>query len=168
MNNLRIALMLTGMTLLGLAIAASPDVGVAQSDLAPSGVFQLNLAKSKFSPGPGPKSMTLNYQGEGRNHKVTYVGIDAEGNPIVFMEGGDLGASVVGGGPHSVMSPVYDASAATRVDAYTAKYTRTKAGKVVLTGTRIISPDGKTLTFTSTGINMNGQQGDDIAVYDKQ
>jgi hypothetical protein len=92
------------------------------------------------------------------------VGIDAEGNPIVFMEAGELGL----GKPHPVMSPVYDTSAATRVDAYTTKYTRTKAGKVVLTGTRIISPDGKTLTFTSTGINVNGQQGDDIAVYDKQ
>jgi hypothetical protein len=160
--------MLTSMTLLGLAIAASPHVGFAQSDLAPSGVFQLNLAKSKFSPAPGPKSMTLNYQREGTNNKVTYVGIDAEGNPIVFMEGGDLGAAVVGGEPHPVRSPVYDASVGTRVDAYTVKYTRTKDGKVVLTGTRIISPDGRTLTFASTGINMSGQQGDDIAVYDKR
>jgi hypothetical protein len=72
------------------------------------------------------------------------------------------------GGSHPVTSPVYDASAATRVDAYTVKYTRTKAGKVVLTGTRTVSPDGKTLTSTSTGVNMWGQQGDDIAVYDKQ
>jgi hypothetical protein len=166
--NLRITFLLTGLALFGVAIGASSHVGFAQSNLAPSGVFQLNLTKSKFSPGPAPKSMTLNYQRQGTNIKVTYVGIDAEGNPIVFMEGGDLGAAVVGGAAHPVTSPVYDSSAATRVDAYTVKYTRTKAGKVVLTGTRIISPDGKTLTFISNGINVNGQQGDDIAVYDKQ
>jgi hypothetical protein len=106
--------------------------------------------------------MTVNYQGNGANRKVTYVGIDAEGNPIVFMEAGDLSK------PHPVTSPVYDASAATPVDAYTAKYTRTKAGKVVLTGTRINSPDGKTITFSSTGVNMNGQRGEEIAVYEKQ
>jgi hypothetical protein len=158
---MRTTLLLTGTTLLGLAIAVLPQFSFAQSE-PPIGLWQLNLAKSKFSPGPGPKSMILNYQREGTNGKVTLVGIDAEGNPIVFMEAGDLGK------PHPVTSPVYDASAAAPVGAYTVDYTRTKAGKVVLTGTRIMSPDGKTLTFTSTGTNVNGQQGDDIAVYDKQ
>jgi hypothetical protein len=74
----------------------------------------------------------------------------------------------VKGEPHPVTLPVYDASAAARVDACTVKYVGTKAGKMVLTCTRIISPDNKTLAFTSVGTHMNGWWGDDIAVYDKQ
>jgi len=46
--------------------------------------------------------------------------------------------------------------------------TRTKAGKVVQTQTRVMSADGKTLTFTGTGTNAIGQQINNIAVYDKQ
>jgi hypothetical protein len=73
-----------------MVIVGSPAAfGKLIAEEPPSGIFQLNLAKSKFSPGPGPKSMSLNYQEEGTNHKVTYVEIDAEGNPIVFVEGVD-------------------------------------------------------------------------------
>jgi hypothetical protein len=78
--NRRTTFMLTGMTLLGLAIAALPQLGFAQSDPW-VGMWQLNLAKSKYSPGPPPKSGTVNIQGEGQNHKLTAVGINAEGNP---------------------------------------------------------------------------------------
>jgi hypothetical protein len=31
-----------------------------------------------------------------------------------------------------------------------------------------MSADGKTMTFTATGINPNGQQISNVAVYDKQ
>jgi hypothetical protein len=33
---------------------------------------------------------------------------------------------------------------------------------------RVLSADGKTLTFTTTGLNANGQQINDFAVYEKQ
>jgi hypothetical protein len=66
--------MLAGIALLGLAVAALPRAGFAQSDPF-IGTWQLNLAKSKFSPGPGPKSATMNVQGEGENHNVTFAGI---------------------------------------------------------------------------------------------
>jgi hypothetical protein len=73
-------LLLTGRALFGLVIAALPQVSSAQIVL-PNGIFQLNLAKSKHSPGSAPMSQTLNVQGEGPNLRVTLVGIDAEGNP---------------------------------------------------------------------------------------
>jgi hypothetical protein len=40
--------------------------------------------------------------------------------------------------------------------------------KVVQTQTRVMSPDGKTLTFPGTGTNAKGEQINNIAVYDKQ
>jgi hypothetical protein len=45
----------------GLAAAiALPQVGLAQSNL---GTWKLNVAKSTYSPGPAPKSQTLNFEG---------------------------------------------------------------------------------------------------------
>jgi hypothetical protein len=39
---------------------------------------------------------------------------------------------------------------------------------VVQTVTEVLSEDGKTLTFTITGVNANGQQINNVAVYEKQ
>jgi hypothetical protein len=70
---MRTTLLLTGTTLLGLAIAVLPQFSFAQSE-PPIGLWQLNLAKSKFSPGPGPKSMILNYQREGQMARSRWSG----------------------------------------------------------------------------------------------
>jgi hypothetical protein len=161
--NRRTSFMLIGMT--GLVIATSPPrPGFAQSDPL-TGLWQINLAETKFSPGPGPKSQTVNIQGEGQNRKATVVGITAQGNPqvVVFTE------VVEDGKPHAVTGLAgADAQSYTRVDARTLNVSRMKDGKVVQTGTWVVSPDGKTLTVTSTGTNPNGQRINNIFVYDKQ
>jgi hypothetical protein len=68
--NRRTTLVLTGMALLGLAAAALPDLGFAQSNPL-IGTWKLNLDKSKFSPGTAPRSGTLNYQQDGQNIRNT-------------------------------------------------------------------------------------------------
>jgi VCBS repeat-containing protein len=50
----------------------------------------------------------------------------------------------------------------------TVEMNRMKDGEVVQTVTRVSAADGKTLTFTVTGVNPNGQQINNLAVYDKQ
>jgi hypothetical protein len=155
--NRRATLSLTGVTLLGLAIAAFPQPGFAQTNVVPSGIFQLNIAKSKF-PGAPLKSQTAYFEGQ----KATVVGIDAQGNPrsAVFEV-------VEDGKPHPVTGfPAYDASTYTRVDAHTINYTRMKDGKVVQTGTAVTSPDGKMFTSTFKNVGPNAQQ--ITQVYDKQ
>jgi hypothetical protein len=93
----------------------------------------------------------------------TPVGINAEGNPITFVQ-----EFVVDGTPHPRMgTTIIDARAYTRVDAYNINFSGMKAGKVVQTGTYAISPDGKTWTLT-IGTNANGRQTNNIFVYDKQ
>ena len=42
--------------------------------------FYFNLAKSKYDPGPPPKSQTLIYQGSGDGQKLTNETVDATGN----------------------------------------------------------------------------------------
>jgi hypothetical protein len=103
--NKRTTVVLTGMTLLGLAIAALPQVVFAHSDPW-LGTWQFNLTKSKFSPGPPPPSHTMNVQAEGQNHKYTFVRINAEGNPISDV----IIMHIYDGMPHPVTgNPDFDA-----------------------------------------------------------
>ena len=158
-------IMLTSVALLGLAVATLPERGLAQSDPL-TGLWQLNVAKSKYSPGPGPKSQTMNIQGDGQNRKLTAVGINAAGNAaqvVVFSE------LVEDDKPHPVTGlAVADASTYTRVDAHTIKVTRLKDGKVVQTATWVVSQDGKTLTANLTGTDANGREVKNITLYEKQ
>jgi hypothetical protein len=140
-----------------------PQVGFAQSDPW-LGTWKLNLAKSKYGPVPLPKSLTVTIQEEGQNHKVTAVGIDAEGKPISSVV-----TWIFDGMPHPVTgSSNFDAIAPTRVDAYTTIISRTKAGKLVRASIDVVSRDGKTLTGTTAGIEANGRQFNIVNVYDKQ
>ena len=160
--NRRTASMLTGVALLGLAIAAFPQVGFAQSSPL-IGTWKLNLDKSKLV-GPPPRSATLTYTQDGQNFRNTAQAIDAQGNAttVVFMH-------IYDGMPHPTTgAPDYDASAYTRVDGNTLIVARFKAGKLVQVGTVVVSQDGKTLTVPSTGTQPNGQLGNTIQVYDKQ
>jgi hypothetical protein len=166
--------MLAGIMPLGLAVVALPRAGFAQSDPF-IGTWQLNLAKSKFSPGPGPKSATMNVQGEGENNNVTFAGINAEGNRQSLVL-----TWLYDGMPHAVTAnteanrlgllgqPNIDARAFTRVDAYAVNISYMKAGKVVQTATAVVSRDGKTETITSTGTDANGQPINNVIVWDKQ
>jgi hypothetical protein len=151
--------LLSSILMFGLAIAVFSQPGFAQTNVTPSGIFQLNVAKSKF-PGAALKSQTVYFDGE--RQRVVVVGIDAQGNArtIAYEE------PVVDGKPHPVTGfPLYDSASATRVDAHTFNVTRFKGGKVVQTGNNVISSDGK--TWTATFINVaNGQQ--TIQVYEKQ
>ena len=156
-------LVLTGMALLGMAIVALPQPGFAQSSPF-LGTWQLNLAKSKFSPGPAPRSVTVNEQAEGQNYKQTITGTDGAGNPISVVI-----ARFYDGMPHPSTNANWDAVAFSRVDDHTYIGSRMKAGKLVGIETLVLSPDGKTLTTSVTGDAPGGrQQVNSVAVYDKQ
>jgi hypothetical protein len=160
--NRRTAFMLTGMTLLGLAIAALPQGSFAQSSSV-IGTWKMNIGKSKFT-GPPERSSTATFTQDGQNIRGTNQVIDAQGNAttVVFM-------NIYDGMPHPTTgSPLYDASAYTRLDANTVIISRFKAGKLVQVGTSVVSQDGKTMTGSLTGTQLNGQLGSEIEVYDKQ
>ena len=162
--NRRTTLLLTGMSLLGLAVAALPQASFAQSDPF-AGLWQINLAKSKYNPGPEPKSSTVYIQGEGQNRKITAVGISAVGN----TQGQVWSEFVEDGKPHPVAgNPNVDTQTYTRVDARTINISRVKEGKTVGTATLVVSPDGKTMTFNNSTTQVTGRQISETQVYDKQ
>jgi hypothetical protein len=101
----------------------------------------------------------------GQGFSAIAEGVDAQGNPTQV----DFGVN-----PFDEKStPVtgasdFDAASDKRINDSTVEITRTKAGKVVATIVGVISADGKTLTYTLTGVNPNGQPINAVAVYDKQ
>ena len=146
-----------------ILIAALPSIGFAQSNLL-GATWKLDLSKSKFNPGPAPRSSTLTYEAVGQGFRATNEGVDAQGNPTK----GVFGPFSYDGKPYPVTGvPAYDASSYKSINDTTTEMTRTKAGKVIQTSIRVPAADGKTLTFTTTGLNANGQQINDFAVYEK-
>jgi hypothetical protein len=155
----RTALLLAGMTLLGLAV---PQSAFAQSEPF-AGLWQLNVAKSKYS-GQSPKSRTAYLQPEGQNIKDTLVTINADGTPGSAVTMWDFD-----GMPHpQTGNPNFDAIVFTRPNTNTAIQNRLRAGQIVWTVTMVLSPDGKTTTVTGTGTLANGQPINVTEVYEKQ
>ena len=150
------AVAVVSMLVLGVAVVAE------DSNL---GTWKLNLAKSKFSPGPAPKSQTLRVEAWGADGvKYTADGVDGEGKPMHW----ELQAKYDGKLTPFKGNPDADMLAYKRIDANTVESTTQFKGKPTVRGTVVVSADGKTRTLTQTGTNAKGQTVNNVVVYDKQ
>ena len=143
--------------LLGLAatlVAADPA----------SGTWKLNAAKSKYTPGPPPKSATVTYEETADGIKRTGKSVDGEGKTTSF----EYTAKYDGKDYPVTGSDLYDAISLKRINEQTAEGTLKKSGKVVSHARRVVSENGKTMTLTINGTNAKGQKTKDIAIYEKQ
>jgi len=145
------------------AVACAP--AFAQSSPA-IGTWKLNVEKSKYDPGPAPKSLTRTLEAQGDNVKYSFDGVTAEGIGFTYsftvaFDGKEspISGSMPGGA---------DAISITRTDSNNFEATLTKAGKVIGTAKSEISKDGKVTTVTARGTNADGQPTSSLAVYDKQ
>ena len=151
-----------------LLLAVMPpqtSVALAQGEVR-IGTWELNLAKSSFSPGPPPLKQTLTFRSAGPHWTALLQGIDASGKPI-NPDMNNL-AITFDGKDHPTANVDYDTTAWKRSSGNTYEVIRRKAGKIVLTSINEISPDGKTMTITTKGVNANGQAVHNIRVYDRQ
>jgi hypothetical protein len=129
------------------------------------GNWTLNVAKSKYDPGPAPKSQTLKIEAWGDDGvKYTSDGIDAEGKPTHS----ELEAKYDGKFYPFKGNPDSDMLAYKRVDVNTLHITSQLGGKQNVTGMIVISKDGKTRTLTQVGTNAKGQKINNVVVYEKQ
>ena len=156
--------MLKQATVLVFVFALFATSAAAQQDPF-VGTWKLNLAKSKFDPGPAPRSVTVTFGAVGAGGvKVTVDTVDGQGNQIheestSKFDGKD--SPVTG-------APTYDLVARKQIDSHTRVTINKKAGNVVRMLRGIVSADGR--TFTSTGINIDaqGKAQSSLAVFDKQ
>jgi hypothetical protein len=123
----------------GTALAALGVHVAAQTADPLIGTWELNIAKSKYDPGPAPKSETRTYVVVGQDIKANSKGVDADGKPTSRQ----LTLNYDGKDRPATGSLDLDALSLKRIDAFTAEFTLKKTGKVVATGTRAISKDGK-------------------------
>ena len=143
-------------------LVVSPVLWAQQDPLI--GTWKLNVAKSKYSPGPALRSNTLKYEAQGDALKViadfvTGDGVSHHEEDTPKPDGKDY--PITGGVDR-------DSVTMKRIDAYTTEFTGKKGGKPTLTMRRVVSKDGNTLTITDTGTNAKGQKVNNVRVYDKQ
>lgn len=146
--------------LLGIGLSASPADGSRAGDPA-VGTWELNLAKSKYYPGRPPKSETRTFEISGQGVRYIARGIDARGNGQLIRctanyDGRDYPVS------GSVLAETISLK---RIDAFTVTFTQKKAGKVVVSGRRVISKDRRTMTVMAQGTNAAGQPFSDYLVF---
>ena len=148
---------------LGLSSLLVPPT-LAQSD-SQVGIWKLNVAKSKYSPGPAPKSATTTIEAAGAGTKVSVDQMRADGTTTQWGFSADYDGK---DNPMTGNNPDADMIARTRVDANTIQSISKKDGKVTTTQLSKVSADGKTRTVTTKGMNAAGKKVDNVAVYDKQ
>ena len=153
-------LVVPGTLAIALAVIAQPAHAADQV----IGTWELNLAKSKYSPGPAPKSQTRTYEAAGDAVKYTAKGVDSEGKPTLV----EYTASYDGKDYPITGSPDADTISLKRIDDFTSEATQKRAGKVVLSVRRVVSKDGKVLTATAKGTNAKGQAIDNVVVFDRK
>ena len=152
--------------LVGIVVALGGGSAALAADAKESavGTWTLNVAKSKFSPGPAPKSITRTYTQNAQGTTVKVEGVAADGSPISQQstykyDGKDY--------PYTG-TPNFDTLSVKQGDSRTVTFTLKKQGKVVGTGTRTLSTDGKVLTLSSKLTDAKGTPSESVAVYDKQ
>jgi hypothetical protein len=144
------------------AIVLSSSVVLAAENWL--GTWKLDLAKSEYSPGPAPKSLTLKFEATPAGIKFTGDGVGADGKPTHSMflskfDGKDV--SYEGNPDADMASPM-------KIDDNSYSNTWKKGGKATVTAKVVVSADGKTMTITHTGTNAKGEAVNNTAVYNKQ
>jgi hypothetical protein len=126
-------------------VLAAGSVLLAQSNPF-VGTWKLNLAKSKYNPGPPPQSQTRTWDASG---VVSVIGVGATGKPFSYgytVNGDNKPSPTTGAIPNKA-----DMIATKRIDANTYEAKFTKAGKQVETTTFTVSNGSKTLTIDAKG-----------------
>ena len=129
-----------------------------------SGNWKVNLAKSKYDPGPAPKGPNFSkIEAMKGGLKFTNDGVNAEGKPTHNEWSGKFDGkdNPVKGDPNR------DTAALKKIDGHTIEIVSKKDGKVTTTNRTVFSKDGKTRTGTSKGTNAKGEKVNNVTVYEK-
>lgn len=154
------------LTLLAITVTVSLLVlgSIAHAADNQAGSWKLNVAKSKYSPGPAPKEGTLAVEAIPNGYKIMVHGTSVEGKSIHF----EMSPQFDGKDYPMTGNPDADMISMKKIDDYTIETVSKKGGKPAITSKSVASKDGKTRTTTQKGTNAKGEKVDNTLVYDKQ
>ena len=143
------------------------SVGLRADDNPLIGKWKINLAKTKYNAGTAPKNQVITYQMVGDALRLTAEIDNAQGHQT------NTYTAKYDGKDYPFTSSAKDAVAGQtvrlkRIDANTTQRTTYFNGKQIGTVTEVVSKDGKTLTRTQKGVNVQGQPIDNVQLLDKQ
>jgi hypothetical protein len=151
-------------TMVSAAVLVAMLAASAQSNDPVLGTWTLNAAKSKYTPGPTPKSITSIYEAAGKGYKVSVKNDTGSGTVqysyTTYLDGKD--SKVTGNNPNA------DTIGVRRIDARTLEVVSKKGGQVTIIQRNVVSADGKTRTVTTTGVDALGQKVHNVAVFEKK
>lgn len=151
--------------LFALAIAQAGAPAAAAPHPSALGTWKLNVAKSRFTPGPGWRSQVRTYtlQLDG-SVLIVWTGVGGHGEPmhvsfISRLDGKDYPMKG---------SDRYDTLNGVAVDAFTVKSEEKRGGKVAGIAVRTLSLDGKVMTITDEGTTRKGEKFSQVLVFERQ
>ncbi|HET8923757.1 MAG TPA: hypothetical protein VFN26_12280 [Candidatus Acidoferrum sp.] len=146
-----------------LLVALTAYVSTAAADDM-SGTWKMNSAKSKFSPGPAPKELTVKIEADENHFKINADGTNDDGTPLhvaydAKFDGKDYPATGLANA---------DSVSVKRLKGGGIESQQKKGGQVLITVTSVVSKDGKTRTSTWKGKDAQGRDINNVVVFDKQ
>lgn len=146
---------LIGLFAIGTTVKAADDPS--------NGKWTMNPAKSKYDPGPAPKSTTTMIESNENKYKVDAITVTADGTEthVSFDAKTDGKDYPLTGAPNADMISVK------RVNANTIETTWKKNGKTVMKTHGVVSSDGKTRTVTFDGTDPQGHKVHNVVVYER-
>ena len=138
---------------------------IAQNQLF-LGSWRVDVARSRYQPGPGPKSETLRFELVGEGFKVSLDGVNEQGPYHSEGTGKFDGIDVP-----VMATPARQARftyAFTRIDDHTWDIVIKVNGERRILVHNVVSDDGKTMKGVSTAVTNQGQTTSQIVIYEKQ
>src|SRR5215510_5583560 len=133
-------------------IAAVTLLGQSQESIL--GNWKMNAAKSKYSPGPVPKSNMAKWEAFQGGVKLTVDMVPVKGETQHYEVSGKFDGK---DNPVKGNNPDADMNAFSKIDARTYEIVQKKGGKNTVTARIVVAPDGKTRVTTITGKDGQGQ-----------
>jgi len=154
-------LAVVGMTAVLIAAVALS----AQSQESLFGTWKMDVAKSKYSPGPIPKSNISKWEAFQGGVKLTSDVVPAKGETQHWEVSGKFDGK---DNPVKGNNPDADTFAFSKIDARTYEVVQKKGGKTTLTARIVVAADGKTRVTTISGSDAQGQTVNNSMFYEKQ
>jgi hypothetical protein len=150
----------TNLALISLAgILAMAGFLLAQAHESLFGTWTANATKSKYSPGPIPKTTIVKW--EASQGDV----VPASGDPQHWESSGKFDGK---DNPIKGNNPDGDTTAFSKIDARTYEQVTKSGGKTTLTSRIVVAADGKTRITTQTGTNSKGESVHNTMFFEKQ